>query len=154
MLIRATTKYKKGHNIKLPATGDNSSGREPFSFLGSGFNFLPVFEGEADVVGRVDGAEVNQPVPALQREFGQLIRHGCKGFQEILNAGPLGLHLMDFICDRVQSGLGLLEPFGQAVVAFLVFGLVEGNMGIFLDALLNHIGDHLRLLLEFLLLPL
>ena len=120
MLIRATTKYKKGHNIKLPATGDNSSGREPFSFLGSGFNFLPVFEGEADVVGRVDGAEVNQPVPALQREFGQLIRHGCKGFQEILNAGPLGLHLMDFVCDHVQSGLGLLKTLGQAVVAFLV----------------------------------
>ena len=61
---------------------------------------------------------------------------------------------MDFICDRVQSGLGLLEPFGQAVVAFLVFGLVEGNVGIFVDALLNHIGDHLRLLLEFFLLPL
>ena len=82
MLIRATTKYKKGHNIKLPATGDNSSGREPFSFLGSGFNFLPVFEGEADVVGRVDGAEVNQPVPALQREFGQLIQIGRASCRE------------------------------------------------------------------------
>ena len=96
-------------------------------------DFLPVFEGEADVVGSVDSTEVHQPVPALQREFGQLIRHGCKGFQEILNAGPLGLHLMDFGCDRVQSGLGLLESFGQAVVAFLVFGLVEGDLGIFVD---------------------
>ena len=85
---------------------------------------------------------------------GQLIRHGCKGFQEILNAGPLGLHLMDFRCDRVQSGLGLLESLGQAVVAFLVFGLVEGNVCVFVDALLNHIGDHLRLLLEFFLLSL
>lgn len=122
--------------------------------IGLRFYFLPVFEGEADVVGRVDGAVVHQPVPALQREFGQLIRHGCKGFQEILNAGPLGLHLMDFICDRVQSGLGLLESFGQAVVAFLVFGLVEGNVCVFVDALLNHVGDHLRLLLEFFLLPL
>lgn len=111
-----------------------SSGREPFSFLGSGFYFLPVFEGEADVVGSVDCTVVHQPVPALQCEFSQLIRHGCKGFQEILNAGPLGLHLMDFGCDRVQSGLGLLESFGQAVVAFLVFGLVEGNVCVFVVA--------------------
>ena len=117
-------------------------------------DFLSVFEGEADVVGSVDSAVVHQPVPAIQREFAQLIRHACKGFQEILNAGPLGLHLMDFGCDRVQSGLGLFKTLGQAVVAFLVFGLVEGNVGILVDALLNHIGDHLRLLLEFFLLPL
>ena len=36
----------------------------------------------------------------------------------------------------------------------MVFGLVEGNVGIFVDALLNHIGDHLRFLLEFFLLSL
>lgn len=127
---------------------------EAFNIIGLRFYFLPVFEGKADVVSSVDGAVVHQPVPAFQREFGQLIRHGGKGTQEILNAGPLGLHLMDFRCDRIQSGLGLLESFSQAVVAFLVFGLVEGNVGIFVDALLNHIGDHLRLLLEFFLLPL
>ena len=52
--------------------------------IGLRFDFLSVFEGEADVVDSVDGAVVHQPVPALQREFGQLIRHGSKGFQEIL----------------------------------------------------------------------
>ena len=117
-------------------------------------DFLSVFECETDVVISVDGAIVHQPMPAFQRELGKLIRYGGKGAQEIFNAGPLGLHLMDFFCDRIQSGLGLLETLGQAVVAFLVLGLIEGNVGIFVDALLNHIGDHLRLLLEFFLLPL
>ncbi len=40
------------------------------------------------------------------------------------------------------------------IIAFLVLGLVKGNVGIFVDALLNHVGDNLRLLLELCLLPL
>ena len=114
---------------------------EAFNIIGLRFYFLPVFEGKADVIGSVDGAVVHQPVPALQRKFGQLIRHGCKGFQEILDAGPLGLHLMDFCRDRVQAGLGFIKTLGQTVVTILVLGLVKGDVGIFVDALLNHVGE-------------
>lgn len=67
--------------------------------IGLRFYFLPVFEGEADVVGSVDGAVVHQPMPALQRELGQLIRHGCKGFQEILYI-PISFLAKDIIASN------------------------------------------------------
>lgn len=40
-----------------------------------------------------------------------------------------------------MSGLGLIEPGYQTVVAFLVFSLIEGNVSVFLDAFLNELGS-------------
>ena len=54
---------------------------------------------------------------------------------------PLGNQIGDF----GLSALGLVEPGDQRVVAFLVFRLVEGNVSVFLDALLDELGSDVDL---------
>ena len=121
--------------------------------MGLCFNLGAVLEGHPDVVLSVNGDVVHhrQPVcfPKLRQRLPvpQLIQIG---FDLVLSCHALG----NQVSDLGVSGLGLVEPGYQSVVAFLVFSLIEGNVSVFLDALLNHIGDHLRLLLEFFLLPL
>ena len=71
------------NRIRKRLTAGTETSSEAFIYIiGLRFDFLPVFEGEADVVGSVDGDVVRQPVPAFQHKLGQFIRHGCKGFQE------------------------------------------------------------------------
>ncbi len=50
--------------------------------------------------------------------------------------------------DRVQPSFSFVEPLGQPVVAFLVFSLVERDVGVFLNALLQELGDHHQLTLQ------
>ena len=50
--------------------------------------------------------------------------------------------------DRVQPSFSFVEPLGQPVVAFLVFSLVERDVGVFLNALLQEHGDHHQLTLQ------
>lgn len=112
--------------------------------MGLCLDFLSVFEGEADVVDAVDGSEVHHAVPAFKGELCQCIRHLFKGIQEGSHVGAGRLLFLNLGGDFFQSGLGPVEALYQAVVAFLVFGLVQGGAGILLNSLLYHVGNHLR----------
>lgn len=120
-----------------------SSGEEPVLFVGSGLNFLTVFECEADVVDAVDGGEVHHAVPAFKGELRQCIRHLFKGIQEGSHIGAGSLLFLNLGGDFFQSGFGPVEALYQAVVAFLVFGLVQGGAGVLLNGLLYHVGNYL-----------
>lgn len=87
-------------------------------------DFLSVLEGKADVVDAVDGGEVHHAVPAFKGELSQCIRHLFKGIQEGSHVGAGRLLFLNLGGDFFQSGLGPVEALYQAVVAFLVFGLV------------------------------
>lgn len=90
----------------------------------SGLDFLSVLEGEADVVDAVDGGEVHHAVPAFKGELCQCIRHLFKGIQKGSHVGAGSLLFLNLGGDFFQSGLGPVEALYQAVVAFLVFGLI------------------------------
>lgn len=101
----------------------------------SGFDFLSVLKGEADVVLCVDRGVVHQPIPAFKRELRQLGGQLFKGLQECFVVSLLGLLLTDFLDDFLEASLGLIEPLRQPIISFLVFGLVQSNVGVFVDAL-------------------
>ena len=58
---------------------------------------------------------------------------------------PSGRALGNQVSDLGVSGLGLIEPGYQTVIAFLVFSLIEGDVSVFLDALLNELGSDVDL---------
>lgn len=93
-------------------------------------DFLSVLEGEADVVDAVDGGEVHHAVPAFKGELRQCIWHLFKGIQEDSHVGAGRLLFLNLGGDFFQSGLGPVEAMHQAVVAFLVFGLVQSGAGV------------------------
>ncbi len=112
-----------------------------------------VLEGHPDILFAVNGDVVHPRQPVGFPELCQRLPVS-QLFQVGFDLVPSGRALGNQVSDLGVSGLGLVEPGYQSVVAFLVFSLIEGNVSVFVDALLNHIGDHLRLLLEFFLLPL
>ena len=54
---------------------------------------------------------------------------------------PSGRALGNQVSDLGVSGLGLIEPGYQTVVAFLVFSLIKGYVSVFFDALLDELGS-------------
>ena len=99
-----------------------------------------VLEGHPDIVLAVNGDVVHHrkpvgipklrqrlPIPQLPQGGFDLVLSGCALGNQV---GDLGV-----------SGLGLIEPGYQTVVAFLVFSLIEGNVSVFFDALLNELGS-------------
>ena len=107
-------------------------------------NFLSVLEGEADVVSAVDGGVIHQRVPIFQFELGESVRQGLEAFKAGFNVGSLGLHPIQLRHNRLKALLGGFKALGQDVVAFLIFGLVKGDVGVFVNGLLHHIGNELR----------
>ena len=107
-------------------------------------DFLTVLEGEANVIGAVDRGVIHHAVPAFKGELSQCIRHLFKGVQESSRVGSGRLPFLNLGGDFFQSGLDPVEALYQAVVAFLVFGLVQRGAGVLLNGLLYHVGDHLR----------
>lgn len=63
------------------------------------------------------------------------------GFDLVLPGHALG----NQVGDLGVSGLGLIEPGYQNVVPFLVFSLIDGDVSVFLDALLNELGSDVDL---------
>lgn len=63
------------------------------------------------------------------------------GFDLVLPGHALG----NQVGDLGVSGLGLIEPGYQSVVPFLVFSLIDGDVSVFLDALLNELGSDVDL---------
>ncbi len=111
--------------------------------MGLCLNFLSVLEGEADVVDAVDDGEIHQRVPVFQIELGECFWQGLEALDEGFNVGSLGLHPIQLGHNRLKALLGGFESLCQALVAFLVFGLVKGNVGILVNGLLHHIGNKL-----------
>ncbi|RBS30567.1 hypothetical protein EB14_02395 [Enterococcus faecium] len=107
--------------------------------MGLCLDFLSILEGEADIVGAVNGGVIHQRVPVFQLELGERIRQGLEALDEGFNVGSLGLHPIQLCHNRLKALLGGFKAFGQIVVAFLVFSLVEGDVGIFVNGLLHHI---------------
>ena len=66
---------------------------------GSGFDFLPVLEGDADVILSIDRGIIHQPVPAVEGEFRQLIG---------LLFDALFLCLQQLVCRPEEGRLNLL----------------------------------------------
>ena len=111
--------------------------------MGLCLNFLPVLEGEANIVGAVDRGVFHQRVPVFQLELGERVRQGLEALDEGFNVGSLGLHPIQLCHDGFKALFGRFKALGQVVVAFLVFRLVKGDMGVFVDGLLHHIGNEL-----------
>lgn len=101
--------------------------------------FLSVLEGEADIVDAVDGGIIHQRVPVFQFELGERFRQGLEALNEGFNVGSLGLHPIQLGHHRLKALFGSFKALRQAVVAFLVLGLVKGNVGIFVNCLLYHV---------------
>lgn len=106
-------------------------------------NFLSVLEGETNIAGAVNGGIFHQRVPVFQFELGERVRQRLKALKEVFNVGSLGLHPIQLCHNRLKALLDRFKALGQIVVAFLVFGLVKGDVGVFVNGLLHHIRNEL-----------
>ena len=103
-----------------------------------------VLEGHPDVVLSVNGDVVHHRQPVCFPELRQRLPAPQVlqvGFDLVLSCHALG----NQVGDLGVSGLGLIEPGYQTIVAFLVFSLIEGNVSVLLDALLNELGSDVDL---------
>ena len=72
-----------------------------------------------------------QPVLIPEDRQGLPLLQACQKQLDLLASGlPVG----DLLGQYLLAGLGGIKPFHQRIVALLVFGLIEGNMGVFFDA--------------------
>ena len=63
--------------------------------------FLTVLEGDADIVGAVDGGVLHQRMPVFGAELGERVRQFLKGLEEGFNVGSLQLHLLKLGHERL-----------------------------------------------------
>ena len=111
-------------------------------------DFLSVFEGEPHIVLAVHRGKVHQSAPKGCIEGVHQVGF-FEGGKEIFNRCPAGLLTADGLIQGFIPGLGCVEPSSQSVIAFLVFHLVEGNMSIFVYALLDKVGNHRHFAFQF-----
>ena len=104
------------------------------------FDFGAVLEGHPDVLFAMNGDVVHHRQPVCFPELRQRLPVS-QLFQVGFDLMPSGRALGNQVCDLGVSGLGLIEPGYQTVVAFLVFGLIEGYVSVFFDALLDELGS-------------
>ena len=103
-----------------------------------------VLEGHPNVVLAVDGDVVHHRQPVCFPELRQRLpvpQLSQVGFDLV----PSGRALGNQVSDLGVSGLGLIEPSYQTILAFLVFSLIDGYVSIFLDALINELGSNVDL---------
>jgi len=118
------------------------------AYPGLCFYLGPVLEGDPHIVLAVDRDEIHKADPEHWVELCDHAIQRLQFFQEILNCRlPSGFVTYGY-CDRVQPSFGFVEPSGQPVVAFLVFRLIERYMSVFLNALLQELGDHQQFTLQ------
>ena len=103
-----------------------------------------VLEGHPDVFFAVNGDVIDHRQPVYFPELRQRLP-APQLFQVGFDLVPSCRALGNQISDLGVSGLGLIEPGYQTVVAFLVFSLIEGDVSVFLDALLNELGSDVDL---------
>ena len=112
--------------------------------MGLCFDLGAVLEGHPDVLFAVDGDVVHHRQPVCFPELRQRLP-APQVFQVCFDLVLSGHALGNQVSDLGVSGLGLVEPGYQTIVAFLVFSLIEGNVSILLDALLNELGSDVDL---------
>ena len=101
--------------------------------MGLCFDLGAVLEGYPDVLFAVDGNVIHHRQPVCFPELRQRLP-APQVLQVGLDLVFSGRALGNQVSDLGVSGLGLIEPGYQTVVAFLVFGLVEGNVCVFVVA--------------------
>ena len=100
------------------------------------FDLGAILEGHPDVVLAVNGDVIHHRQPVCFPELRQRLpapQFLQIGFDLVLSCRALG----NQVSDLGVSGLGLIEPSHQTIVAFLVFSLIDGYVSVFLDALIN-----------------
>ena len=108
--------------------------------MGLCFNLGAVLKGHPNIVLAVDCDEIDHRQPVSIPELSQRLPAPQIlqiGFNLVLSGCALG----NQVGDLGVSGLGLIEPRNQTVVPFLVFSLIEGDVSVFLDALLDELGS-------------
>ena len=119
-----------------------------WAFLGLCPYFRSILEGDPHVILVVNRHEIDEAVPERRGELCHqpflLLQVDEEGFDCRLPR----LFVAYLLRDRFQPRLAFIEAVSQAVVTFLIFGLVERDMGVFEDALLHEFGNHLQLTLE------
>ena len=108
--------------------------------MGLCFDLCAVLEGHPDVVLSVNGDVVHHRQPVCFPELCQRLPVS-QLFQVGFDLVPSGRALGNQVGDLGVSGLGLIEPSYQIVVAFLVFSLIEGNVSVFFDAFLDELSS-------------
>ena len=117
------------------------------AFIGLYLDLSPVLEGDGYLRVLGDGHMIDHRQPVLIPEDRQWLPlfQACQKQLDLLPAGfPVG----DLLGQYLLAGFGGVEPSHQSVVALLVFILIEGDVGIFLDALLDQTGDHVDLCVQ------
>jgi hypothetical protein len=87
--------------------------------------FLTVLEDDADIVCTVDSSVIHQRMPVFQLELGECIQQDLEALKEGFNISSLGLHPIQLGHNRLKALFGGFKSLRQALVAFLVFGLVN-----------------------------
>ena len=108
------------------------------------FDLGAVLEGHPDVFFAVDGDVVHHHQPAGFSELRQRLpapQVFQVGFDLVFSYYTLG----NQVGNLSVSSLGLIEPDHQSIVPFLVFILIEGNVSVFLDALLDEFCSNVDL---------
>ena len=106
-----------------------------------------VAEGEADAAVGVDCCMIQQLSPGFWVECRHLLRKAAQGTDELLRSGLGRIQRGDLLSHFIVLGLDAVVPVDQVIVPFLVFGLVEGNVGVFVDRVLHHLCQHAHLIL-------
>lgn len=115
--------------------------------------FSTVLESEPHIILGVDRHEIQQPTPERRLEF---LHQGIlclEGFEVGFDGGLPGLFVLDCRLDHFQPRFSLIESSRQTVVAFLVFLLVESDMGVLIDGVLHQFRGHQQLCLQVIPLP-
>ena len=124
----------------------NKNASEPMLFrgvsasMGLCLDLGAVLECHPDVLFSADGDVIDHRQPVGFTELRQRLPAPQVlqvGFDLVLPGHALG----NQVGDLGVSGLGLIEPRHQTVVPFLVFGLIEGNVSVFFDALLDELSS-------------
>ena len=101
----------------------------------------PVLEADDDPGILGDGHVIDHRQPVLIPEDRQRLSL-LQTFQKQFDLLTSGLPVGDLLSQHLLTGLSGIETVHQSVVAFLVFGLIEGHVSVFLDAVLDQTGDH------------
>ena len=109
--------------------------------MGLCFDLGPVLEGNGDPGVLGDGHIIDHCQPVFIPKDRQRLTL-LQAFQKQLDLLASGLPVGDLLGQYLLASLGGIEPGHQRVVAFLVIRLIEGNVGVFLDAILDQTGDH------------
>ena len=112
--------------------------------MGLCFDLGSVLEGDSDPRILGDGHIIDHRQPVLIPEDRQglsLLQIRQKQLDLLASGLPVG----DLLGQHLLAGLGGVEPVHQRVVAFLVICLIEGNMGVFFDAVLDQTSDYVDL---------